>query len=103
MDNNVFDDQKNHFLKIVNDTLDSALSENKITQYEMGRCAAFILDEMELMKTDEDLLDLLKRVNTKWKIFDSLITIFSQKELVKEDTVAIDKVKDMLASFNVQN
>ena len=102
MDDNALDEKKNSFLKLVNDALDAAHSAKTISELEMQKCAAFILDEMGLMKNEDDMLDLIKRVNTKWTIFDSVITIFGSKELVKEDEEAINKVKDMLASFNTQ-
>lgn len=102
MDENALDEKKNSFLKYINDALDSAFAAKTITETEMQRCAAFILDEMGLMKNDEDMLELIKRVNTKWTIFDSVITLLSKKEFIEEDKEAIDKVKDMLASFNTQ-
>jgi predicted transcriptional regulator len=102
MDENSLDEKKNYFLEHINDALDSAFAANTITETEMQKCAAFILDEMGLMKNDDDMLDLIKRVNIKWTIFDSVITLLSKKEFIEEDKEAMDKVKDMLASFNSQ-
>lgn len=106
MDDNVLDEKKNSFLKLINDALDTAHSSNTISEIEMQKCASFILDEMGLMKSDEDMLELITRVNTEWKIFDSVITLLGQKEHIKEhiqeDQEAIDKVKDVLASLSAQ-
>lgn len=73
---NFFQHKRNIEQKIA-DTILSNLENENITRSEASSISNFVLDKIDVLKTQEELLNFLRELSARWRIFSSLLVLES--------------------------
>lgn len=84
-------EQKKEVERQIVDTCIGALDNKALTEEQMGDVSFFVLERIDLIKTQAELLEFLDKLSEKWHIFKPLLDITRGKaEVVVEQKTAHD-------------
>lgn len=69
----------------------AALKEDKLSAEELPLAAEFILDRVDKLKTQEELIEFLKELNSRWSIFANLLTLEKGEFQEKQEKEVVGK------------
>lgn len=87
-------------LKIA-ETVVSALEQGTVTSEEIDGMSSFALEEIEKVKTHEDLIAFLRELSAKSPVFSYILVTESGEIKQKEDNVVAHKAEDLLKTGQV--
>lgn len=86
-----FSAQKEEIQTRIVEAMISALEKQEVNPEEISTIAAFVLDEIDKATTQEELLQFLRDLSSKWTIFTPVLVIESgEARDEKEDQVTKD-------------
>lgn len=74
----------------------SALENKQLTEAQMGEISFFVLERIDLLKTQDDYIDFLVQLSRRWSIFTSLMEIAKGNNEVAEDKNTVKNMEAMI-------
>ncbi len=94
MDNPAIDTDKigNQLVSIMT----QALSENKLTPEDASEISDLLLKNVETLLTQQQVIDLLTQLSSKWPVFDGTLTLEKGKVSEQEEQIKAQKVTSLI-------
>lgn len=80
MDPTAFEIYKNQIGARITKIMGESLLQGIITEEQAGEISAYLLENIDLAKTNSELLDFLTNFCAKWPIFNSILTSSDQAQ-----------------------
>lgn len=88
--------QKESLEKQIVETCVSALENKQLTEAQMGEISFFVLERIDLLKTQDDYIDFLVKLSRRWSIFTSLMEIAKGNSEVAEDKNTVKNMEALI-------
>lgn len=94
-------EKKNEVEKQIVDICISGLENKSITEDQMGDISFFVLERIDLVKTQEELVEFLEKLSQRWSIFSGMLEIIKGEEGVANERSKIENVENLIKSGNI--
>jgi hypothetical protein len=81
------------------DLMIAAVDGNDMPVKEMKQSARFILDNLDAIKTEDELMQFLQTVGEKWKAYAVALLKYEGRKKMNEDEAKIQELQNKLSSF----
>ncbi len=95
-------EKKNEVEKQIVDICISGLENKSITEDQMGDISFFVLERIDLVKTQEELVEFLEKLSQRWSIFSGMLEIIKGEEGVANERSKIENVENLIKSGNIE-
>lgn len=79
----------------------SALENKGMTEEQMGDVSFFVLERIDLIKTQQELIGFLEKLSEKWPIFTGILGITRGEADAIEDKQTVLNVQDLIKQGNL--
>lgn len=95
------EEKKKDIEKQIVDLCISALDNKSLTEDQMGDISFFVLERIDLVKTQEELIEFLRNLSQRWSIFSGMLEIVEGEEEVANEKSKIENVENLIKSGDI--
>lgn len=94
-------EKKEAIEKQIVDTCIGGLENKSLTEDQMGDISFFVLERIDLVKTQEELVEFLKKLSERWQSFKGMYEIERGQMDVAEEKQKIENVERFIKNGDI--
>lgn len=95
------EEKKKEVEKQIVDVCIGGLDNKSLTEDQMGDISFFVLERIDLVKTQEELVEFLEQLAGRWSIFAGMLSIVKGEEKVVQEKIEVENVENLIKSGNI--
>mgnify|MGYP001563706743 CR=1 FL=1 len=89
-------EQKEELEKQIVDMCISALENKVLNEQQMGDISFFVLERIDLIKTQDEYEEFLAKLSSRWSVFSSMMEIALGQKGVIEDKKTVEHMEELI-------